>query len=150
MNKEVSEKLWNMLSEEQKDEFCEIYQKQKKEREEALNKILKGRLTAECNHRTEDGFQDTIIKDPDTGEYKCSQCGYIFPSEDKNDTDIKNSSFFKVMIVYNESKKRFLQFHEIPSDDFLEAKSKADKLIEDIPSTAIIEKVVLCRCNMVF
>ena len=150
MNKETSEMLWNMLSEEQKDEFCEVYRRQKKEREEALNKILKGRLTVECNHRTEDGFQDTIVKDPDTGEYKCSQCGYVFPSEDKNDTDIKNSSFFKLMIVYNESKKRFLQFHEIPSDDFLEAKSKADKLIEDIPSTAIIEKVVLCRCNMVF
>ena len=150
MNKETSEILWNMLSEEQKDEFCEIHRRQKKEREEALNKILKGRLTVECNHRTEDGFQDTIVKDPDTGEYKCSQCGYVFPSEDKNDTDIKNSSFFKLMIVYNESKKRFLQFHEIPSDDFLEAKSKADKLIEDIPSTAIIEKVVLCRCNMVF
>ena len=148
MNKEVSEKLWNMLSEEQKDEFCEIYQKQKKEREEALNKILKGRLTAECNHRTEDGFQDTIIKDPDTGEYKCSQCGYIFPSEDKNDTDIKNSSFFKLMIVYSEYKKRFHKFYEIPSDDFLEAKSKANKLIKAIPSTAIIEKVVLCRCNM--
>ena len=150
MNKETSEILWNMLSEEQKDEFCEIHRRQKKEREEALNKILKGRLTVECNHRTEDGFQDTIVKDPDTGEYKCSQCGYVFPSEDKNDTDIKNSSFFKLMIVYNESKKRFLQFHEIPSDDFLEAKSKADKLIEDIPSTAIIEKVVLCRCDMEF
>ena len=34
MNKEASEKLWNMLSEEQKDEFCEIYRRQKKEREE--------------------------------------------------------------------------------------------------------------------
>lgn len=150
MNKETSEMLWNMLSEEQKDEFCEVYRRQKKEREEALNKILKGRLTVECNHRTEDGFQDTIVKDPDTGEYKCSQCGYVFPSEDKDEIDMKNSSFFKLMIVYNESKKRFLQFHEIPSDDFLEAKSKADKLIEDIPSTAIIEKVVLCRCDMEF
>ena len=150
MNKEVSEKLWNMLSEEQKDEFCEIYRREKKEREEALNKILKGRLTVECNHRTEDGFQDTIIKDPDTGEYKCSQCGYVFPSEDKNDTDMKNSSFFKLMIVYSEYKKRFHEFYEIPSDDFLEAKSKANKLIKAIPSTAIIEKVVLCRCNMEF
>lgn len=150
MNKETSEMLWNMLSEEQKDEFCEVYRRQKKEREEALNKILKGRLTVECNHRTEDGFQDTIVKDPDTGEYKCSQCGYVFPSEDKNDTDIKNSSFFKLMIVYNESKKRFLQFHEIPSDDFLEAKSKADNIIKNIPSTVIIEKVVLCRCDMEF
>lgn len=150
MNKEVSEKLWNMLSEEQKDEFCEIYRREKKEREEALNKILKGRLTVECNHRTEDGFQDTIIKDPDTGEYKCSQCGYVFPSEDKNDTDMKNSSFFKLMIVYSEYKKRFHEFYEIPSDDFLEAKSKANKLIKAIPSTAIIEKVVLCRCNIEF
>ena len=150
MNKEVSEKLWNMLSEEQKDEFCEIYQRQKKEREEALNKILKGRLTTECNHRTEDGFQDTIVKDPNTGEYKCSQCGYVFPSEDKNETDMKNSSFFKLMIVYSNYKKRFHEFYEIPSDDFLEAKSKADKMIKDIPSTAIIEKVVLCRCNMEF
>lgn len=176
MNKETSEILWNMLSEEQKDEFCEIYLRQKKEREESLNKILKGRLieefdnfatkhiineeqeekgireklTIECNHRTEDGFQDTIVKDPDTGEYKCSQCGYVFPSEDKDETDIKNSSFFKLMIVYIESKKPFCQFHEIPSNDFLEAKSKADKIIKDISSTAIIEKVVLCRCNMEF
>lgn len=189
MNKEASEKLWNMLSEEQKDEFREIYRRQKKEYEEVLNKLLKARLIdefdnfatkhiineeqeekemeerliVECNHRTEDGFQDTIVKDPDTGEYKCSQCGYIFPSEDKNDIDIKNSSFFKLMIVYIEpkkrfcqfddyieSKKRFCQFYEIPSDDFLEAKSKADELIKDIPSTAIIEKVVLCRCNMEF
>ena len=176
MNKETSEMLWNMLSEEQKDEFCEIYLRQKKEREESLNKILKGRLieefdnfatkhiineeqeekemeeklTTECNHRTEDGFRDTIVKDPDTGEYKCSQCGYVFPSEDKNDTDIKNSSFFKLMIVYSEYKKRFHKFYEIPSDDFLEAKSKANKLINAIPSTAIIEKVVLCRCNMEF
>ena len=151
MNKETSEMLWNMLSEEQKDEFCEVYRRQKKEREEALNKILKGRLTVECNHRTEDGFQDTIVKDPDTGEYKCSQCGYVFPSEDKNETDMKNSSFFKLMIVYSEyNKKRFHEFYEIPSDDFLEAKSKANKLINAIPSTAIIEKVVLCRCNMEF
>ena len=150
MNKETSEMLWNMLSEEQKDEFCEVYRRQKKEREEALNKILKGRLTVECNHRTEDGFQDTIVKDPDTGEYKCSQCGYVFPSENKNETDMKNSSFFKLMIVYIESKKPFCQFHEIPSNDFLEAKSKADKIIKDISSTAIIEKVVLCRCNMEF
>ena len=150
MNKETSEMLWNMLSEEQKDEFCEVYRRQKKEREEALNKILKGRLTVECNHRTEDGFQDTIVKDPDTGEYKCSQCGYVFPSEDKNETDTKNSSFFKLMIVYSEYKKRFHEFYEIPSDDFLEAKSKANKLINAIPSTAIIEKVVLCRCNMEF
>lgn len=150
MNKEVSEKLWNMLSEEQKDEFCEIYRRQKEEREEASNKILKGRLTVECNHRTEDGLQDTIVKDPDTGEYKCSQCGYVFPSEDKNETDMKNSSFFKLMIVYSEYKKRFHEFYEIPSDDFLEAKSKANKLIKAIPSTAIIEKVVLCRCNMEF
>lgn len=150
MNKETCEKIWNMLSEEQKDEFCEVYRRQKKEREEALNKILKGRLTVECNHRTEDGFQDTIVKDSDTGEYKCSQCGYIFPSEDKDETDMKNSSFFKLMIVYSEYKKRFHEFYEIPSDDFLEAKSKADKLIKAIPSTAIIEKVVLCRCNMEF
>ena len=176
MNKGTSEMLWSMLSEEQKDEFCEIYLRQKKEREESLNKILKGRLieefdnfvtkhiineeqeekgireklTIECNHRTEDGFRDTIVKDPDTGEYKCSQCGYVFPSEDKDETDIKNSSFFKLMIVYIESKKPFCQFYEIPSDDFLEAKSKADKIIKDIPSTAIIEKVVLCRCNMEF
>lgn len=105
---------------------------------------------AECNHRTEDGFQDTIIKDPDTGEYKCSQCGYVFPSEDKKDTDKKNSSFFKLMIVYSESKKRFREFYEIPSDDFLEAKSKANKIIKAIPSSAIIEKVVLCRCDMEF
>ena len=150
MNKETSEMLWNMLSEEQKDEFCEVYRRQKKEREEALNKILKGRLTVECNHRTEDGFQDTIVKDPDTGEYKCSQCGYVFPSENKNETDMKNSSFFKLMIVYIESKKPFCQFYEIPSDDFLEAKSQADKIIKDISSTGIIEKVVLCRCNMEF
>lgn len=177
MNKEASEKLWNMLSEEQKDEFREIYRRQKKEYEEVLNKLLKARLidefdnfatkhiineeqeekemeeklTTECNHRTEDGFQDTIIKDPDTGEYKCSQCGYVFPSEDKDETDMKNSSFFKLMIVYSEYKKRFHEFYEIPSDDFLEAKLKADKLIKEaIPSTAIIEKVVLCRCNMEF
>ena len=176
MNKETCEKLWNMLSEEQKDEFREIYRRQKKEREESLNKILKGRLIEEfdnfamkyiineeqeekemeerlivkCNHRTEDGLQDTIVKDPDTGKYKCSQCGYVFPSKDKNDTDIRNSSFFKLMIVYIESKKRFHEFYEIPSDDFLEAKSKANKLIKAIPSTAIIEKVVLCRCNMEF
>ena len=177
MNKKTCEKLWNMLSEEQKDEFREVYLRQKKEREESLNKILKGRLieefdnfaikhiineeqeekgmreklTTECNHRTEDGFQDTIVKDPDTGEYKCSQCGYVFPSEDKDETDMKNSSFFKLMIVYSEyNKKRFHEFYEIPSDDFLEAKSKADKIIKDIPSTAIIEKVVLCRCDMEF
>lgn len=101
-----------MLSEEQKDEFREIYRRQKKEREEVLNKIFKGRsmeefyndlitkyiineeqekkemeerLTAECNHRTEDGLQDTIVKDPNTREYKCSQCGYVFPSEDKDE-----------------------------------------------------------------
>ena len=54
------------------------------------------------------------------------------------------------MIVYSNYKKRFHEFYEIPSDDFLEAKSKADKMIKDIPSTAIIEKVVLCRCNMEF
>lgn len=176
MNKKTCEKLWNMLSEEQKDEFREIYRRQKKEREEALNKILKGRLieefdnfatkhiineeqeekemeeklTTECNHRTEDGFQDTIVKDPDTGEYKCSQCGYVFPSEDKKETDKKNSSFFKLMIVYSESKKRFREFYEIPSDDFFKAKSKADKIIKAIPSSAIIEKVVLCRCDMEF
>ena len=118
-----------------------------KEQEE---KEMEERLTTECNHRTEDGFQDTIVKDPDTGEYKCSQCGYVFPSEDKNDTDIENSSFFKLMIVYSEYKKRFHKFYEILSDDFLEAKSKADEIIKDIPSTAIIEKVVLCRCDMEF
>lgn len=177
MNKEASEKLWNMLSEEQKDKFREIYRKEKKKHEEVLNKIFKGRsmeefyndlitkyvineeqeekemeekLTTECNHRTEDGLQDTIVKDPDTGEYKCSQCGYVFPSEDKNETDMKNSSFFKLMIVYSEYKKRFHEFYEIPSDDFLEAKSKANKLIKAIPSTGIIEKVVLCRCDMEF
>lgn len=177
MNKETTEKLWNLLSEEEKDVFRESYRKQKKEREETLNKIFKGRSMeefyndilyrhivneeqeekemgeksiAECNHRTEDGLQDTIVKDPDTGEYKCSQCGYIFPSEDKKETDKKNSSFFKLMIVYRDYKERFHEFHEIPFDNFLEAKSKADEIIKAIPSETIVEKVVLCRCDMEF
>ena len=40
--------------------------------EEQEKKEMEERLTAECNHRTEDGPQDTIVKDPNTGEYKCS------------------------------------------------------------------------------
>ena len=42
MKKETAEKLWNLLSEKDKDVIREIYQRQKKEREETLNKILKG------------------------------------------------------------------------------------------------------------
>ena len=36
------------------------------------------RLRGICNHRTEDGSRDTLVRDPVTGSFRCTVCGYTF------------------------------------------------------------------------
>lgn len=56
----------------------EMERLKKKSSQFSITLTQEEQLRGICNHRSEDGTQDTLVQDPVTGAYRCTTCGYVF------------------------------------------------------------------------